>query len=135
MPPSLAFGPHFAEGILTFHPPRMRTNPPGTNGFYEVRVPKSDRDGNDTGTLLPVEVAVPLATYTGWNLRRRDAGAEGMLVSLAGSYIPFARTKEERMCGGRGVARSHCAHPASKFQLGMRGRQVQVALQTQVFGN
>jgi hypothetical protein len=92
-PSCLDFGPHFAEGILTVHPPRSR-------GDYKVMVPKSDRDGNDTGTLLPVEVAVPLATYTGWNLRRRDAGAEGMLVSLAGSYIPFARTKEERLKTG-----------------------------------
>jgi hypothetical protein len=43
---------------------------------------------------------VPLATYTGWNLRRRDAGAEAMLVSLSGSYIPFPRTKAERMASG-----------------------------------
>ena len=63
-------------------------------------VPKCDPDGNDLGTLLPPEVAVPLATYTGWNLRRRDAGAEGMLVSLTGSYIPFARTEAERKATG-----------------------------------
>ncbi len=39
---------------------------------------------------------MPLATYTGWNLRRRDAGAEGMLASLSGSYIPFPSTEAER---------------------------------------
>jgi hypothetical protein len=61
-----------------------------------VLVPKSDADGNDRGTLLPPEVGVPLATYTGWNLRRRDAGAEGALASLAGSYLPFPATKKER---------------------------------------
>jgi hypothetical protein len=65
-----------------------------------VKVPKSDRDGNDQGTLLPAEVAVPLATYTGWNLRRRDVGAEAMLVSLAGSYIPFPRTRTEATASG-----------------------------------
>ena len=54
---------------------------------------RHDADGNDLGTLLPAEVAVPLATYTGWNLRRREAGAEGMLASLAGSYLPFPRTR------------------------------------------
>src|SRR5205085_6495902 len=57
-------------------------------------------DGNDLGCLLPPEVGVPLATYTGWNLRRRDVGAEGMLASLAGSYIPFPRTAEARKTSG-----------------------------------
>jgi hypothetical protein len=45
-------------------------------------------------------VAVPLATFTGWNLRRRDAGAEGMLASLAGSYLPFPRSRAEREATG-----------------------------------
>src|SRR5207245_59804 len=57
-------------------------------------------DGNDLGTLLPPEVAVPLATYTGWNLRRRDVGAEAMLASLMGSYFPFPRTKAEARASG-----------------------------------
>src|SRR5262249_31475080 len=57
-------------------------------------------DGNDLGTLLPPEVGVPLATYTGWNLRRREAGAEGMLASLMGSYIPFPKTRQERQATG-----------------------------------
>src|SRR5205823_2930729 len=69
-------------------------------GRYVVKVPKSGPDGNDLGTLLPAEVSVPAATYTGWNLRRRDAGAEDMLVSLAGSYIPFPRTKAEAKATG-----------------------------------
>jgi hypothetical protein len=45
-------------------------------------------------------VAVPLATFTGWNLRRKDAGAENELVALTGSYIPFAVTKTERETSG-----------------------------------
>jgi hypothetical protein len=74
--------------------------PPRARGQYVVRVPRSGSDGNDLGTLLPPEVAVPLATYTGWNLRRRDAGAEGMLASLSGSYFPFPRTPAERKATG-----------------------------------
>jgi hypothetical protein len=70
--------------------------PPQVEGKYVVLVPKSDADGNDLGTLLPPEVTTPLATYTGWNLRRKEVGADGMLANLLGSYIPFARTKEER---------------------------------------
>jgi hypothetical protein len=89
-PQALDLGPDFAtRGIITIEPPRIVGN-------YLVLVPKSDPDGNDRGTLLPAEVGVPLATFTGWNLRRRDVGAEGMLASLAGSYIPFPRTREER---------------------------------------
>jgi hypothetical protein len=33
---------------------------------------------------------VPLGTYTGWNLRRKEFGADGMLTNLQGSFIPFA---------------------------------------------
>lgn len=93
-PPFLNFGPAFEKkGIITVEPPEVR-------GRYVVLVPGSDRDGNDVGTILPPEVAVPLATYTGWNLRRREVGAEGMLANLMGSYVPFARTKEERQASG-----------------------------------
>ncbi|MBL8796918.1 MAG: hypothetical protein JNM56_23655 [Planctomycetia bacterium] len=86
----LDFGPDFwTKGIITVEPPKQ-------GGQYFVMVPKSGSDGNDLGTLLPAEVAVPLATYTGWNLRRRDVGAEAALANLLGSYIPFAKTKAER---------------------------------------
>jgi hypothetical protein len=93
-PSALDYGPDFlAKGIITVEPPKAL-------GRYVVKVPKSDRDGNDLGTLLPAEVAVPVATHTGWNLRRRDAGAEDMLASLAGSYIPLAKTNAEAKASG-----------------------------------
>ena len=89
-PHLLDHGPEFeSKGILTVHPPKILNH-------YVVLVPKSGPDGNDLGCLLPPEVATPLATYTGWNLRRRDVGAEAQLASLAGSYIPFPKTKAER---------------------------------------
>jgi hypothetical protein len=93
-PHALDHGPEFAtRGILSVLPPRIVAN-------YVVLVPRSDPDGNDLGTLLPPDVAVPLATHTGWNLRSREFGAEGELVSLTGSYIPFPRTKAERLASG-----------------------------------
>lgn len=93
-PHSLDFGPRWlTEQIIDFQPPRIR-------GDYKVLVPRSDPDGNDLGCLLPPEVAVPVATYTGWNLRRADVGAEGQLVSLTGSYLPFPRTKMDREQSG-----------------------------------
>ena len=65
-------------------------------GDYRVLAPRCGIDGNELGCLLPVEVTVPTATYTGWNLRKADVGAEGQLVSLTGSYIPFPVTKADR---------------------------------------
>ena len=48
-----------------------------------------------TGIRLP-DVAVPLATYTGWHSRHQDMGGPGKQLLLSGSTIPFARTMEER---------------------------------------
>ncbi len=43
---------------------------------------------------------MPLATYTGWNLRDPSIGAPDQRVSFEGSYIPFAKTPEERKKDG-----------------------------------
>jgi hypothetical protein len=59
-------------------------------------VPAVDQDGNErTGIRLP-DVAVPLATYTGWNFRNPAIGASGDLVSLLGASIPFPVTRAAR---------------------------------------
>lgn len=93
-PSALDYGPDFeSKGIIAVEPPRVL-------GRYVVRVPRSGPDGNDLGTLLMPQVAVPLATSTGWNLRRRDVGAEGMMALLMGSYLPFPRTRAEREATG-----------------------------------
>jgi hypothetical protein len=41
-----------------------------------------------------------LATYTGWNLRDPAVGAPWARVSFLGSYLPFAKTREQREAGG-----------------------------------
>lgn len=93
-PSARDYGPEFrSKGIITVEPPRVL-------GHYTVLVPKCGPDGNELGTLLPPEVAAPLATHTGWNLRRRDVGAEGMLALLMGSYLPFPKTRAERDATG-----------------------------------
>jgi hypothetical protein len=93
-PQARDYGPEFqSKGIITLNPPRKL-------GDYGVRVPRCDEDGNELGTLRLPLVSVPLATYTGWNLRRRDVGAEAMLASLTGSYLPFPKTKAERTATG-----------------------------------
>ena len=42
------------------------------------------------------DVAVPLATYTGWNFRNPTIGQPGEILPLAGSYIPLAVTRAAR---------------------------------------
>jgi len=59
-------------------------------------VPQVDADGNERAGIRLPEVSVPLATYTGWNFRNIRIGGTDQLVSLLGSYIPFAQTKAER---------------------------------------
>ena len=62
---------------------------------YRVLVPQVNADGNDiAGVLLP-DIAVPLATYTGWNLYRSPF-PESVLCDRDGTYVPFARTRAER---------------------------------------
>jgi hypothetical protein len=59
-------------------------------------VPQVDADGNDIAGIRVPEVAVPLATTTGWNFRAARLGNPTTIVALLGSYIPFARTRAER---------------------------------------
>jgi hypothetical protein len=59
-------------------------------------VPKVDADGNEVSGIRVPELAVPLATTTGWNFRADRIGNPTTLYALLGSYVPFARTKAER---------------------------------------
>jgi hypothetical protein len=59
-------------------------------------VPQVDRDGNDIAGIRDPEIAVPLATTTGWNFRDPSVGNPQDIYQLLGSYIPFARTKALR---------------------------------------
>lgn len=90
----LDYGPGISRGTTTVHPPRSA----GT-GRYIILVPQVDRDGNDLAGIRLPALEVPIATYTGWNLRPRRL-AEGELAGLLGSCIPFARTKAERLASG-----------------------------------
>lgn len=66
---------------------------------YTVLVPKTDADGNELAGIRTVEVQVPIGTYTGWALRRAPF-AEGEDCALTGQFIPFARTRAERLANG-----------------------------------
>jgi hypothetical protein len=88
----LDFGPEAERGLLA-EPPRR------TGEHYAVLVPATDADGNDIAGVRAPMVQVPLATYTGWNLRARGQG-HGAMHEFSGSTIPFAESPEERAVTG-----------------------------------
>jgi hypothetical protein len=63
-------------------------------------VPQVDRDGNELGGIRDPEIAVPLATTTGWNFRDPSLGNPTDIYQLLGSYIPFAPTGAARQATG-----------------------------------
>ena len=84
------YGPEFrTRGIASEQPPEVLS-------AFPILVPGVDADGNETGGLMMPEVAVPLATYTGWNLFHAEAGPTDVLSSMQGSYVPFPRTGDDR---------------------------------------
>ena len=56
---------------------------------YRLLVPRVDANGNETGGIRMPEVAAPVATYTGWNLRAA-ARTAGESCALSGAAIPLA---------------------------------------------
>jgi hypothetical protein len=74
--------------------------PPVIGGVFNTLVPQSDADGNDLGGVRLPELQVPLATYTGWNLRDQSIGAPEQRVSFLGSWIPLAKSAEDRKKSG-----------------------------------
>jgi hypothetical protein len=77
----------------------IETVPPAIRKTILPLVPKVDADGNELGGVPSLLHRLPLGTYTGWN--PIPAGPlKGRERSLAGGYIPFAKTKAERMSSG-----------------------------------
>lgn len=84
------YGPEFLRaGIIAFEPPKLGKE-------FPILVPQVDEDGNEMAGIRLPEVAAPLGTYTGWNLRSAEIGAADELYSMVGSFLPFARTRAER---------------------------------------
>jgi hypothetical protein len=64
-------------------------------GRYPVFVPKADRDGLAIAGVHMPAIAVPRATYTGWNPRAQGYGPSA-LYPLQGAVVPFAPTEAAR---------------------------------------
>ena len=85
----LDFGPDWAKGRVTIEPPRL-------GAPFVSLVPAVDDAGNGRAGIRLPQIAVPLATHTGWNYRRPEIGAPDRLASEIGSYLPLPRTREDR---------------------------------------
>ena len=93
-PLRLDSGPRWKnEGIADLVPPKA-------GAPYVALVPAVDKDGNEKAGIRLPEIAVPLGTATGWNVRDKAFGAAGVLAGLPGAWFPFARTAEEREASG-----------------------------------
>ncbi len=76
-----------------------RSLPPMYGDAYRVLVGRIDADGNMVDGVRHPNLAVPVGTHTGWNLRRAGFG-EGGQCAGAGSFIPFAATEADREASG-----------------------------------
>lgn len=89
----LDYGPDFAtKGIAA-------KEPPSVGEPYPALVPQVDDDGNETAGIKMPQVAVPLATYTGWNLRQDVLTSE--TYNMVGSTMPFPKAKIVEKYGTR----------------------------------
>src|SRR5204863_3178583 len=89
----LDFGTGMDGEIATLLPPRV--GKPYTNLVAAV-----DADGNERAGIRLPDISVPLATYTGWNVRHPEMGAPDQLMSLTGMTLPFPPTQAEREASG-----------------------------------
>ena len=87
------FRPEQASGLISVDPPKV------SQAQYGTLVAQVDADGNDLDGIRNVFVQVPIGTYTGWNLFNKSFYEDGF-CTLQGSFIPFARTKAERIATG-----------------------------------
>ncbi len=88
----LDYGPEARLGRARF--------PAVDGGSYPDFVPAVDDDGNEVSGVRHPDVAVPLASYTGWNPRHPSIGGSVMNLLLNGATIPFAPTRDARASWG-----------------------------------
>ena len=62
-------------------------------------VPRVDADGNEVVGVASVLHQAPLGTYLGWNVTAQGFN-KGKSCGNSGGYVPFAKTKAERVAAG-----------------------------------
>jgi hypothetical protein len=71
------------------------TEPRAAEHAYAVLVPQVDADGNEQAGIRLPDIAVPMGTFTGWNLYAAPY-PEGELADRDGTFLAFAATEAER---------------------------------------
>src|SRR5689334_2207486 len=89
-------GPDFRYNDL---PAPISLQPPRIRGIIPMLVPKTDADGNELSGIPSVLHQAPLGTYLGWNVTG-SGYHKGRGCGFSGGFIPFARTKSERIAAG-----------------------------------
>ena len=98
-----------ADMLTTMHP--LDLGPDAERGIarlpaaidsrsYPDWVSAVDADGNEVAGLHMPDVAVPVATHTGFNPRHPETGGAGQLLEYIGSTVPFADTAAAREAAG-----------------------------------
>jgi hypothetical protein len=80
-------------------PPGDWTKPEPAAKAYRTLVSKVDGDGNEAAGIRLPDIAVPLATYTGWNEYKPPYPA-GEIADRDGSCLPFPVDKAARQASG-----------------------------------
>jgi len=70
--------------------------PPAIKHVIPMKAPAVDSDGNELGGVPVVLREAPLGTYLGWNITA-DGFFKGQPCNYAGGFVPFAKTRAERM--------------------------------------
>jgi hypothetical protein len=88
------YGPRYTTAKV------ISREPPQLGAPYRVLVPQENADGNDMSGIRLPEVAVPLGTYTGWNVTVPQLSDLKYLAGLIGGFEPFPLTRNQREQGG-----------------------------------
>jgi hypothetical protein len=105
----------------------FRTLPPEPGPAYGSRVSTVDADGNEVAGIVHPQIAVPLATHTGWTRRHPDIGGEDQLLVFGGATIPLPRTQREREASGdprRSIAERYASRADYLEQARQAGRRL-----------
>ena len=69
------------------------SHPMGHGPPYPNHVAAVDDDGNEVAGIRVPMVSVPVATYTGWNVRPAIDGLPALMPDFLGSRLPFTATR------------------------------------------
>ena len=72
------------------------SHPMGHGPPYPNHVAAVDDDGNEVAGIRVPMVSVPVATYTGWNVRPAVDGLPALMPDFLGSRLPFTATRADR---------------------------------------